>query len=147
MSDFARPPKKPPRAGNGTLGQTNCLRRMVELRKQSENRNEKQEKKHAVYRKRDSFSDIFGIFRDLQDSAHFCTAPNSKHQQNVQCWSKLWDFSNEFFVFKNFRLRFVDVRIDFDVISSRIQRFFRTEFLDFFAKVFRLLGNLAIISF
>ena len=26
-------PKEPPRAGNGTLGQTNWLRRMVEIRK------------------------------------------------------------------------------------------------------------------
>ena len=32
MSDFARPPKKPPRAGKGTFGQTNGLHPLAERR-------------------------------------------------------------------------------------------------------------------
>ena len=32
LSDFARPPKKPPRAGKGTFGQTNGLHPLVERR-------------------------------------------------------------------------------------------------------------------
>ena len=41
LSDFARPPEKPPRAGKGTFGQTNGFHHMVERR----NRTRKEKKK------------------------------------------------------------------------------------------------------
>ena len=53
LSDFARPPKKPPRAGKSTFGQTNGLHPLVERKilmiksyyKQRNKENEKKKKK------------------------------------------------------------------------------------------------------
>ena len=41
LSDFARPPKKPPRAGKGTFRQTQGLHPQVERRKLNEKRERK----------------------------------------------------------------------------------------------------------
>ena len=89
MSDFARPPRKPPRAGKSTFGQTNGLHPLVERRmydritcKKSEEKEKEKENENENDVRRNS-----GTRETLEASEYFCfgaSFPNcQKSNQDV----------------------------------------------------------------
>ena len=82
LSDFARPPKKPPRAGKSTFGQTNGLHPLVErkilmIKSYYKQRNKENEKKTEKW----SGETESGTREALEASELFCSA---RRFQNFQ---------------------------------------------------------------